>query len=65
MKVVEPGRILELQPKILYDSSCPSVKFVVFYGSNIQEERVLFEEKLASYLSEATVLMGDFNGRGW
>ena len=46
VKVVEPGRILEFQSKISYESSCPSVKFVVFYGSNIQEERLVFEEKL-------------------
>ena len=35
--VVEPGRILEFQSKISYEYSCPSVKFVVFYGSNIQD----------------------------
>ena len=37
------------------------MKFVVFYGSNIQEERAVFEKKLTPYLSEVTVLMGDFN----
>ena len=60
-EVVEPGRILEFQCKNLYESSCPSVKFVVFYGSNIQEERAEFEKKLTPYLAEATVLRGDFN----
>ena len=58
---MEPGRTLEFQSKILYESSCPSVKFVVFYRSNIQEERAVFDKKLSPYLSEATVLMGDFN----
>ena len=33
----------------------------MFYGSNIKEERPVFERKLTPYLSEATVLMGDFN----
>ena len=61
VKAVEPGRILEFHSKILYESSCPTVKFVVFYGSNIQEERAVFEKKLTPYLAEATVLMGDFN----
>ena len=46
VKVVEPGRILQFQSKISYEFSCPPVKCVVFYGSNIQEERAVFEEKL-------------------
>ena len=37
------------------------MKFVVFYGSDIQEERAVFEKKLTPYLSEATILMDDFN----
>ena len=61
VNVVVPGHILELQSKILYGSSCPLVRFVVFYGSNVLEERQAFEDKLTPYLSEATVLMGDFN----
>ena len=61
VKVMDPGRILDFQSKISYGSSCPSVKFFVFYGSTIQEERLAFEEKLTPYLSQATVLMGDFN----
>ena len=32
----------------------------MFYGSNILEEREAFEDKSTRYLSEATVLMGDF-----
>ena len=61
VKVVVPGRILELQSKILYVSNCPSLKFAVFHGSNVLEDRQVFEEKLTPYLLDATVLMGDFN----
>ena len=61
VNVVVPVRILEFQSKILYVSSCLSVKFIVFYGSNVLEERQAFEETLTPYLSDATVLMGDFN----
>ena len=59
--MVIPGRILEFQSKISYGSNCPSVRFVVFYGSNVLEERLAFEDKLTPYMPEATVLMGDFN----
>ena len=61
VKVVMPGRILEFQSKMSHEPKSPSVKFVVFYGSNLAEERQVFEEKLAPYLSDFTVLMGDFN----
>ena len=61
VKGVEPGRILEFQCKILYESSCPLGKFVVLSSSNIQEEILVFEENLTPDLLEATVLMGDFN----
>ena len=61
LNVVVPGHTLEFQFKISYGSSCPSVRFVVCYSSNMLEERLVFEEKLTPYLSEATVLMGDFN----
>ena len=56
-----PGRILEFQSKISHEAKSPTVKFVVLYGSNLVEERQVFEEKLAPYLSDFTVLMGDFN----
>ena len=36
-KVVEHGRILEFHSTISHKSSCPLVKFVVFYGSTIPE----------------------------
>ena len=61
MKVVVPGRILEFQSKISYASKCVSGKFVVFYGSNVLDERQAFVERVIPYLSDATVLMGDFN----
>ena len=61
VNVVVPGRILEFQSKTLYVSNCPSVRFVVFYGSNVLEDQQPFEHNFTPYLSEATVLMGDFN----
>ena len=61
VKVVVPGRILEFQSKISCVSNFLSVKFVVFYGSSILEERQAFDDKLTLYLSDATVLMVDFN----
>ena len=46
VKVVVHGRILDFQSKISYVSNCPSVRLVVFYGSNVLEERQAFEDKL-------------------
>ena len=61
VNVVVPGRIQEVQSKVSYRSSCPSLRFVMFHGFNFLEERLVFKETLTPYLSEATVLMGDFN----
>ena len=61
VRVVVPGGILYFQSKILYASNYPSLRFVVFYGSHVVEERQAFEDNLTPYLSEASVLMGDFN----